>query len=489
MTRRTFITDIATAVEWCNSSGTTSVSRISKGSEDGEIHFCYSSISAEDITIHVIATGMLAMASCLLGAFRSANSDLDVDGYPRDNRFLLYTHSQVPKAVEDALGRMTDLSSGLRLTDLISQTASELEKALADGSRSNPLHVEDEESVEDTHIASDEEGSDAETSNFGWLESSVDDLTASSNNAFMKISPEAAAKLNKQIREDIRSLSNAGFKFGVLAGMKANCKSSILSISRRVARLGLSDEAISAWQLQKQQYIVLLIQYTAGYKTFDAIINDISRSHGLEFRIGVSNRYKPTINEAVASFTTISKTRRNQPKQTLITDDVDEGSSGFSDLFISSSLNEFMKGKFTSLLTIRHRRGIDWDEANRYLRDSQIGLDSDSIDTDYSTGSAALQAHPGLVTADHIVDSKNGNYSVPLMAMEFALHHLTRCTEYCLVCHDKTGSDFGALKPYVCSKPLCLYQVRNIFYQQFKSLQTCYSICQLVSGPASNMRS
>ena len=46
--------------------------------------------------------------------------------------------------------------------------------------------------------------------------------------------------------------------------------------------------------------------------------------------------------------------------------------------------------------------------------------------------------------------------------MQYALRHLVRCTEFCLVCHCKVEADFEALKPYVCSKPLCLYQYMSL---------------------------
>jgi ubiquitin-conjugating enzyme E2 Q len=52
--------------------------------------------------------------------------------------------------------------------------------------------------------------------------------------------------------------------------------------------------------------------------------------------------------------------------------------------------------------------------------------------------------------------------SFPLLAMQFALRHLVRCTEFCLVCHSRVSTDFEALKPYVCSNPLCLYQYMSL---------------------------
>lgn len=52
--------------------------------------------------------------------------------------------------------------------------------------------------------------------------------------------------------------------------------------------------------------------------------------------------------------------------------------------------------------------------------------------------------------------------SFPLVAIQFCLRYLTRCTEFCLVCHDKIKEEFEALKPYVCDKPLCLFQYMTL---------------------------
>ena len=68
---------------------------------------------------------------------------------------------------------------------------------------------------------------------------------------------------------------------------------------------------------------------------------------------------------------------------------------------------------------------------------------------------------PGIATEDHIRDSEKVK-SFPLIVMQYALRHLVRCTEFCLVCHCKVEGEFEALKPYVCSKPLCLYQYMNL---------------------------
>jgi ubiquitin-conjugating enzyme E2 Q len=64
--------------------------------------------------------------------------------------------------------------------------------------------------------------------------------------------------------------------------------------------------------------------------------------------------------------------------------------------------------------------------------------------------------------ADHLTDIQVKETSFPLLAAQFAVRYLTRCTEFCLVCHDKINDEFGALKPYVCDKPLSLYQYMSL---------------------------
>ena len=74
---------------------------------------------------------------------------------------------------------------------------------------------------------------------------------------------------------------------------------------------------------------------------------------------------------------------------------------------------------------------------------------------------AEEKVKPGITTQDHLRDQEMKK-SFPLIIMQYALRHLVRCTEFCLVCHCKVNVDFEALKPYVCSKPLCLYQYMSL---------------------------
>jgi ubiquitin-conjugating enzyme E2 Q len=252
--------------------------------------------------------------------------------------------------------------------------------------------------------------------------------------------------------------------------MKADSVSSLISLSIRVAKLGLSEEALQAWDLEPNHYIVLLIRYSNGYKTFETIINEPAKSCDVEFRIGVSNRYKPTISEAIAAFTDITKDSHQTSSHGLDEANTCEESStseaGFGNLFISSSLNDYFNAQFVSLLKIRNMVGIGWDGAKRYFADKQgkIAPENPELDGEYYQEDTSSKENilPDIVMADHLTDIQVKETSFPLLAAQFAVRYLTRCTEFCLVCHDKINDEFGALKPYVCDKPLCLYQYMSL---------------------------
>jgi ubiquitin-conjugating enzyme E2 Q len=107
---------------------------------------------------------------------------------------------------------------------------------------------------------------------------------------------------------------------------------------------------------------------------------------------------------------------------------------------------------------------IGWDGAKRYLNDRQgrLGDHKAVLSDEYKDESTPNTSLPPIVDADHITESADKTLSFPLIAAQFAMRYLLRCTEFCLVCHDKIEGGFEALKPYVCSNPLCLYQYMSL---------------------------
>ena len=279
------------------------------------------------------------------------------------------------------------------------------------------------------------------------------------------------AECNSRIRADLRATKSAGFRVGYLGNLLNNGQDSFVTISCRISKLGIPDEALQAWHLERKHYIVLLIHYTAGYRTTDRLCaEDLSHSRPpIEMRVGTSRRYKVTATEAVDAFSQI-KEEDQRKYESGSQDMVDKDKAvnidgGLQSIFISRPLNELLNQRLLSILRYRLALGLPWSGAEAYYNDNQGRNvnESDTInDRHFSPDRSPLAEHlPQLVTSDHFTNVAGGaeaNLSFPLLAMQFTLRHLVQCTEFCLVCHCKVETSFEALKPYVCSRPLCLWQ-------------------------------
>jgi ubiquitin-conjugating enzyme E2 Q len=376
-----------------------------------------------------------------------------------------------PEAVTSTLNQLAPSSAGMRLPDLISNISQKLEKALATGSENNPLPIDDEDDeMEDAEDEESEEELDFSDQDEDFLDERMNFIHEKAlSSSRIKLGPAAIAQLDRRIRNDVRAVRLAGFKIGVLNGMTAESQSSILSISILAAKLGLSEEAMQAWDIEPQQYVVLLVRYTEGYKTFENIIAEAAKHSGVDFRIGVSNKYKPTNTEALSAFSDTNKAGA-KPFNRDSEHSISEGAqdvAGFFNIFISSSLNEFINTKMISLLKIRHATGLGWEGAKmcfdqRQGRPLELNAEFLSETSMNATSRSENRNLSDVLTSDHLTDKVGGDLSFPLIAAQFASMYLVRCTEFCLVCHDKITGEFEALKPYVCSKPLCLYQYMSL---------------------------
>lgn len=280
-----------------------------------------------------------------------------------------------------------------------------------------------------------------------------------------QIDSEISREMNRRIKADLRAVRFAGFKVGIVSGMEAESSPSILSISIRAAKLGMSAEVLQAWGLDQTQYIILLLRYTGRYRTFESIISESAKSGSVEFRIGVSRKYRPTLKEAVAVFSSGTKDEYNSVSNINDGGESCSKQTGYSNTFISNSLNDFLNEQFISLLKIRRSLNTDWDGAKLYLNHRQ-SRPYEIADLDFelpiNKSTDSRMDHPEILSADHLADGESTQLSFPLISMQFTLRYLVRCTEFCLVCHDKVEGSFEALKPYVCSKPLCLYQYMSL---------------------------
>jgi ubiquitin-conjugating enzyme E2 Q len=399
-------------------------------------------------------------------------TDSDVSGYPSENTFMIFTQSpDVSNGVNEVLEEAASASTGMQIPKLIADIAQQLQRTLATGSSSDPLDIDD--SADDKIANFDGQDSDAdddlefddEDGLYDIDDQSDDDMgvfkpvnSVGQTTAARVLSIDAAAKLNKRIRADLRAVRFAGFKLGILRGLKADSQMCLLSISIQVSKLGLSDEVLQAWDLKPEQHIVLLIRYASGYKTFEEVISQPSKSLDISFRIGVCQKYKPPALDAVSAFAEIEKTTNWQETH-------ENEATRFGGLFISSSLNEFLNDMFISLVKIRKHASVGWDGAKLFFK-TQQGRPYDAnfhFTPEYFQEEPPAQTSlPDMMKHDHLTDAGSTPVSFSLVAAQFALRYVLRCTEFCLVCHDRLPGDFEALKPYVCSNPLCLYQYMSL---------------------------
>ncbi len=352
------------------------------------------------------------------------------------------------------------------LSQLLSRIAKLLDKATA-GSEHNPVDLDDPMDVDEqeSELESDPEpDSDSDLEPGGWSPRSPKHHSQAAIGSYRQRSGghQAFSTDNTRVRLDLQTAKLAGFRVGHLGGLLNGGEDAFVTISCRVTKLGISEEALQAWHLESSEYFILLIRYTAGYRSLERLVaKDTSGAmKTVEMRVGLSQGYKIKYDEAIEAF---SKTK-DKSKNTEYSNGEKSGSpksGGLGRLFIGRPLDELMNGRLLDLVNYRVSEGFPWGGAEQFYNDHQGRnlSSSDVAESKYWADdiSKLEKTLPSIATADHLIPLPKAP-SFPLVAMQFALRHLVRCTEFCLVCHCKVDADFEALRPYVCSKPLCLYQ-------------------------------
>lgn len=392
----------------------------------------------------------------------------DLGEYPESHMYMIYTKSEnMPPSLHSALDEMGNCPN-MKVSNMMAKVVKTLDKATA-GSRHNPVDIDDGDPMQidsDLEPEESDDPDDYDSDSGAWSPKSPKHQSTFSAAQVRPGNRTDVLASNARLRKDLRLTKEAGFRVCYLGNLLNNGQGGFVTISCRVARLGISDEALQAWHLEHDQYFILLIRYTAGYKDLDSLIGQ-GMSHGtngVQMRVGLSSRYKIAIDEAIAAFAVLedkSKSRKLITTQTSIT----SKKEGLGRLFIGKPLDDLLNDRLIPLLRYRNAMGFGWGGAEDFFNDHQgRNLDGKhAIDPKYwaEDPSIHLKTLPKLVTQDHMTGILKER-SFPLIAMQFALRHLVRCTEFCLVCNCKVETDFEALKPYVCSKPLCLYQYMSL---------------------------
>ena len=367
---------------------------------------------------------------------------LDSSDYPRNHDYFVFATSEnAPEVVTTVLEEAQPLFGGSSIQDVLSSISQIVDNALS-GRHSHSLpqapHDDDNYSTSEEDDVFDEE--------MDWDENSEDDIALPLKNE---------SEIRQVLRRDLRAVKNAGFKVGYLGTVTGAI---IVSVSCRVGRLGISRDAMQAWDVSPSEYLVLLIRYPLTYVDLHMVLHRMgnTKSNFIQMHIGLCSSYKPGPEQAVKVFQgQASETQRERWSS--------EGTeTTLRPFFISRTLNALLNERFIAIVNQRMKIGFSWTGAELYVHHNQ-GKSSASYDSpadEYFEPDSWGSSAPAFLAADHIANSDcdPSQLSLPLLAMQFTLRHFVKCTEFCLVCHCRVRDSFEALKPYVCSSSLCLYQ-------------------------------
>ncbi|KAI0181535.1 hypothetical protein GGR52DRAFT_42602 [Hypoxylon sp. FL1284] len=359
----------------------------------------------------------------------------DVHGYPTDSLFIIYTDEDVPREFAQVLDESIHEMAGMKVIDMLTK----LSKQLRDTLQSNKHGSVDAAGATGTDHLEESDGSESELD----LYMSDDDDTLFGNKRPIPLDQPISSSSQQRLQRDLLSVSKAGFHTGEVYTFVEDHISNIAWISTRVDKLGLSKATREAWYLTSSDYIILLIRYSRHCTSFEEAVDSAPEPCDITFRLRKSTEEKPTQRQASEPF------RTKTPHQQLSSE------QALPRLWIGDSIESLMDLKFLSMMRLRHSYSVTWTQTSEILH-SQEGSTA-SVSQERFTQGATIQ---GDEKEDHIFSK--GEISLPLVAIQFALHYLVNCTDYCTICHRELKDKFDVLKPYVCGKPLCLYQYMNL---------------------------
>ncbi|KAK6084201.1 polymerase [Seiridium cupressi] len=396
----------------------------------------------------------------------------EFSSYPSEHFFVVFASGcKVAPAMAKILEDFAATSSGVKIQDALTILSRNLTRSIERRSTESVVG-EDEDTamadVEDEGPVSEDDDEDFEDFDFGdvigedifGLETF--EATRHPTNPYR---PVAQGTLSR-IRRDFCAVRQAGFMISRLCGFDEPSGHHILSISVRVDKLCLSEETRDAWNLYMNDFVVLLIRYDRDYTTFAEALERAASSSNIDFRLRKCTNYKPTIDQAIKAFS--APVSKGNSSYTTSSQRIDLTASDDADLMllgVGESIDTFMNTEFVPLLKIRCNHKTTWDSAKRELvamsrntrfspKSSQPDASTDDVE---NTDNVKL---PSFIAKDHLLS--DAEISLPLVAAQFAMRYLIRCTDYCMVCHQQVDGNFEALKPYVCDDSLCLFQYMNL---------------------------
>ncbi|PKX92390.1 putative ubiquitin conjugating enzyme [Aspergillus novofumigatus IBT 16806] len=357
----------------------------------------------------------------------------DTQDYPENHTYFVFTTSEDPPSrVATVLENAQSRFSGVSLDDFLTY----IDELVQDALRQPDFEADDDEEV---GYGVDETDFDDDDDDVDW------DME---NEPVFGISRTDEKHLLKTLRRDLRAVKNAGLKVGCLGKLTGAI---IVSVSCRIGRLDISEEAMEAWNVRASEYLVLLIRYPGTYVHFQELLAlGNAKYPAIQFHVGLCDSYKPTAEDAIRAF------QGNLP----LAEEVLTGTARLRPLFIEQPLDSLLNERFLRIMELRYHLGLSWTGAELYIQQNQGRKpEHGALPDDYFEPDTWIASAPALFQDDYIDQGQGADkLSLPLIAMQFTLRHFVKCTEFCLVCHCKIRDSLEAIKPYVCSNSLCLFQ-------------------------------
>ncbi|KAI8282175.1 hypothetical protein K4K60_003701 [Colletotrichum sp. SAR11_57] len=437
MTRRKFNSDLAHACQQT----VDQISQVAKGDDDGQVVLTFS---------HGAISSPLVMRLITL----------NIDDYPQNSGFLAYTDDDsTPRSISALLDELPSATQSKTVLETLTYLSRKLSIALAADGNGSDVEMTDENDENDDDDDEETEGEDE----YDYDDDIMDFGLGNANPAYIQQSDvtQGTCEITRRFIDDLRKAKSAGLKIAFLGDLSADQQSGCtFALSLPVSHLGLPDDTLEAWEVERDSYIVLLCKYHSAYPSVENFIK-LSPGHvsSMEFSFGKCASYKPTLASAITAF---------NPKFNHV--DVDDESkitegTPFVQIPITNSIDTFMNKELSLLLKYRLEYAVSWDRAKELL-DEQAKAGHMRADTSISAHGTEYTPDDKQQVSSAARPSLNKDYargerdqlSMPLIAMQFALRYFVKSTQYCLVCHRKTGAGLTAIKPYVCDEPLCLFQ-------------------------------
>ncbi|KAK2598125.1 hypothetical protein QQS21_005757 [Conoideocrella luteorostrata] len=457
---KAFFADLATA----KASQFDRVSGVRRGDSDGEVSFKYHNDLLEGpLEIQVLATGKHSTPQTATPFFE-ADPRVDITSYPVESKFMVFTASDNCDAnIVDYLERISASTKGCRLQDAIQAVSTKLTARVDDAQP-------DSDTFEDQGLGADDGDFDCDIDGFEPIEAVNDEYYGFTEMTSTDLVYTTTIQRNigelKRMHSGLKAAQSAGLTVTVFTA-ETSTSVEIASLSIRVSKLGLPSAVLSAWGLEMTDYLVLLIRFSGPYPDPETLLATSSRFSQVQYRFGRCKVSQPSGKCARLAFDSElslpegPKTRSSQaqPEHT------------FHSIYMSNTINVLLNEHFAKLLKLRRKLNCTWDAAQVRLSEQErchlsktevtSQLPSEIESFDICQDPPISKQAPLELQVDHAMEEED-KLSFPLVAMQFALHRLCKCTEFCMVCHKRLESEFESLKPYVCSNALCLYQYLSL---------------------------